>query len=64
MTGYAAWKHERMCASKLDFPSEQLALNYATLRSWAGDEKTYRPYACQYCDQWHLTTHPDEKGTT
>lgn len=58
---YAEWQRQRGCDRKKAWPSETLARNFATLRTWAGNEQQH-PYACRYCDGWHLTS--AEEGTT
>lgn len=54
---YDDWRRYQSCERKRAWPSELLARNYATLQLWKGGDAT-RPYRCDYCGQWHLTSKP------
>lgn len=41
-----------VCTTKAAFFSRSEAVTFARRRGYLGS-----PYACPWCDQWHLTTH-------
>lgn len=51
----------RACLSKRYFPTEESADRWARYYSEKYGSKT-SIYKCEYCDGWHLTTHPKEEA--
>ena len=49
---------QKNCMDKLTWPSRELASAAAMYATWQhGDSITKsRPYECNYCSRWHLTS--------